>query len=97
MTRRPRQGEAPGLDDALRREVATGVIAAVGLLVTVPLVGVGVVAASGLLQICAAPTAWTVVGMLLLAVVPLALVLGVWCSAVLVAPARVRSAEAIRS
>lgn len=93
VTRRPRQGEDPSLDDALRRQVATGVIAAVGLLVTVPLVGVGTVAAAGLLQICAAPTAWTVVGTLLLAVVPLALALGIWCAAVLVVPGRVRTAE----
>lgn len=97
VTRRPRQGEDPVLDDALRREVVTGVVAAVGLLVTVPLVGVGVVAAAGLLQICAAPTAWTVAGTLLLAVVPLALVLGIWCAAVLAAPGRVRPVELVRS
>jgi len=93
VTRRPRQGEDPAVDDALRRQVATGVIAAVGLLVTVPLVGVGVVAAAGLLQICAAPASWTVVGTLLLAAVPLALALGIWCAAVLVVPGRVRTAE----
>lgn len=97
LTRRPRQGEDPGLDDALRRQVATGVVAAVGLLVTVPLVGVGIVAAAGLLQICAAPTAWIAVGTLLLAVVPLALALGLWCAAVLVVPGRVRAADAVRS
>lgn len=97
VTRRPRQGEASSLDDALRRQVSTGVIAAVGLIVTVPLVGVGTFAASGLLRICAAPTTWTVVGTLLLAVVPLALVLGVWCAAVLVMYGRVRPAEAARS
>jgi len=96
VTRRPRQGEDPSLDDALRRQVATGVITAVGLLVTVPLVGVGTVAAAGLLQICAAPTAWTVVGTLLLAVVPLALALGFWCAAVLLAPGRVRAAEPVQ-
>lgn len=96
VTRRPRQGEHPGLDDALRRQVATGVIAAVGLLVTVPLVGVGTVAAAGLLQICAAPAAWTAVGTLLIAVVPLALVLDIWCAAVLVVPGRVRAAEPAR-
>lgn len=97
VTRRPRQGEDSVLDDALRCEVVTGVVAAIGLLVTVPLVGVGVVAAPGLLQICAAPTAWTVVGTLLLAVVPLALVLGLWCMAVLATPGRVRQAEPVRS
>ena len=97
VTRRPRQGEDPVLDDALRREAVTGVVAAVGLLVTVPLVGVGVLAAEGLLQVCAAPTAWTVVGTLLLAVVPLALVLGIWCAAVLAAPGRVRPVEPVRS
>ena len=71
-------------------------VAAVGLLVTVPLVGVGLVAAPGLLQICAAPTVWSVIGTLLLAVVPLALALGVWCAAVLAAPGRVRHAEPAR-
>jgi len=96
VTRRPRQGEDPGLDDALRRQVATGVIAAVGLLVTVPLVGVGAVAAPGLLQICAAPAAWTAIGAMLLAVIPLALALGIWCGAVLFVPGRVRTAEPAR-
>ena len=93
VTRRPRQGEDPALDDALRRQVANGVTAAVGLLVTVPLVSVGIVAAAGLLQICAAPAAWTAVGTLLLGVVPLALALGLWCAALLVVPHRVRTTE----
>jgi len=94
VTRRPRQGEDRAVDDALRRQVATGVIAAAGLLVTVPLVSVGIVAASGLLQICAAPATWTAIGTLLLALVPLALVLGVWCAAQLMVPGRVRAAAA---
>ena len=86
IARRPRQGEDPLVDDALRRQAATGVVAAVGLLVTVPLVGTGVLAAAGLLQVCAAPAAWTAVGRLLLVAVPLALVLGTWCAARLVVP-----------
>ncbi len=94
LTRRPRQGEDPAVDDALRRHMATTVMAAVGLLVTVPLVGVGVLAAAGLLQVCAAPVAWTVVGTLLLAVVPLALALGLWCAALLLSPARVLTVDA---
>ncbi len=96
VTRRPRQGENLAVDEAMRRQVATGVIAAVGLLVTVPLVGVGTVAASGLLQICAAPSAWTAIGTFLIGVVPLALALGVWCGVVLVVPGRVRAAEPAR-
>ena len=96
VTSRPRQAEDPAVDDALRRQAATGVVAAVGLLVTVPLVGVGIVAAAGLLQICAAPAAWTAIGTLLLAVVPLALVLGCWCVAVLVGSGRATTAELAR-
>ena len=96
-TRRPRQGQARGLDDALRRQVVSGVVAATGLLVTIPLVGVGTVASAGLLQICAAPAAWTVIGLLLLAVVPLALALGVWCAAVLIAPRRLTSDDVARA
>lgn len=83
---RPRQGEDVALDDALRRSSATAVTAAVGLLATVPLVGVGVFASSGLLGICAAPTWWTAVGLALMAVVPAALLLGVWCTALLLLP-----------
>lgn len=95
VTRRPRQGEDLAVDDALRRQVAQGVVAAVGLLVSVPLVGVGAVAAAGLLQVCAAPAAWTVVGRLLLAVVPLALLLGLSCAAVLMTPGRVRATQTV--
>ena len=93
VARRPRQGEDVRLDDALRRQAATAVVAAVGLLVTVPLVGTGVPAAAGLLQVCAAPAAWTATGSALLVVVPLALALGTWCAALLVLPGRVRTPE----
>lgn len=92
VVRRPRQGEDPLVDDALRRQAATGVVAAVGLLVTVPLAGTGVVAASGLLQVCAAPPLWTGVGRALLVVVPVAVGLGTWCAALLVVPGTVRAA-----
>lgn len=96
VTRRPRSGEDPQVDDALRRQSATAVVAAVGLLVTVPLVGTGVVAASGLLQVCAAPAGWTAVGRGLLVAVPLALALGTWCAARLVVPSPVRTLEPAR-
>jgi hypothetical protein len=96
IARRPRQGEDAVLDDALRRQAATAVVAAVGLLVTVPLVGTGLVAASGLLQICAAPPAWTAIGRLLVVVVPLAVALGTWCAALLVVPGTTRTAEPAR-
>lgn len=97
VTSRPRQAEDLAVDDALRRQAATGVIAAVGLLVTVPLAAVSVVAAPGLLQICAAPAAWTVIGVVLLAVAPLALALGCWCAVVLIGSGRVNTAEPARS
>lgn len=93
VARRPRQGEDPGVDDALRRQAATAVVAAVGLLVTVPLAGTGFLAALGLLQVCAAPPAWTAVGRALLVVVPLAVGLGTWCAALLVVPGTERTAE----
>ena len=93
VARRPRQGEDVRLDDTLRRQAATAVVAAVGLLVTVPLVGTGLLAASGLLQVCAVPATWTTVGVALLVVVPLALALGTWCAALLVLPGRVRTPE----
>lgn len=86
VVRRPRQGEDPRLDDDLRRHAATAVTAAVGLLVTVPLAGVSVVAAQGLLQICAPPPAWTLGGRVLLLVAPAAVALGIWCAAVLLVP-----------
>ena len=92
ITRRPRQGEDPEVDDELRRHAARGVVAAVGLLVTVPLVGTGLLAASQLLRICAAPPAWTAVGWTLVLVVPLALGLGTWCAALLLVPGTVRTA-----
>lgn len=94
--RRPRQGEDTLTDDLLRRQAATAVVAAVGLLVTVPLVGTGTLTAAGLLQVCAAPAAWTVVGQALLAVVPVALLLGTWCAALLLAPPAAPAADAAR-
>ena len=93
VARRPRQGEDPLVDDALRRQAATAVVAAVGLLVTVPLAGTGLIAALGLLQVCAAPAAWMAVGRALVVVVPLAVGLGTWCAALLVVPGTVRTAE----
>lgn len=93
---RPREGENAQLDDALRRSSVTTVTAAVGLLVTVPLVGAGAFAASGLLGICAPPVIWSVVGCALLVVIPLALGLGLWCAALLLVPARPVPAGAVR-
>jgi hypothetical protein len=95
ITRRPRQGEDPEVDDQLRQHAARGVVAAVGLLVTVPLVGTGLLAAGQLLRICAAPPAWTAVGWTLVLVVPLALALGTWCAALLVVPGTVRTAAPV--
>lgn len=93
---RPRQGEDVALDDALRRSSASSVTAAVGLLVTVPLAGVGTFAASGLLGICAAPAWWTATGLVLLGAVPFALGLGVLCAALLLRPVGLAPAPAVR-
>lgn len=96
IARRPRQGEDQLVDDALRRQAATGVVAAVGLLAAVPLFGTALFTAPGLLQVCAAPAAWTWTGRALLVVAPLALALGTWCAALLVVPGTVRTSEPAR-
>jgi hypothetical protein len=50
-----------------------------------------------LLQVCAAPAAWTLVGWLLVVAVPLAVALGTWCAALLLVRGRVRTAEPARA
>ena len=87
VVRRPRPGEDPRVDDLLRSQAATAVVAGVGVLVTVPLAGIAAVASTGLLAICAPPTGWLLLGWGLAAVAPLAVVLGVWCGLVLITPA----------
>jgi hypothetical protein len=88
VVRRPRQAEDREVDDALRRQSARAITAAAGLLVTVPLAGVNLVA-SAVLANSSCPTAWDrPVVVALLASAPVLLVLAGWFAAVLVAPTR---------
>jgi hypothetical protein len=88
IVRRPRSGGASDLagDDALRRRAARTVTGAAGILIAIPLAGVSLTAAGGLLGNSCAPTSWTVAGWALLAVVPAALALVSWCVAAIFAP-----------
>jgi TRAP-type C4-dicarboxylate transport system permease small subunit len=76
--RRPRPEDALGQivsDDVPRRRTANAVTGACGVLVSIPLIGVCLVTAEGLLSISCAPMWWTVTGWLLLASIPVWLVL----------------------
>ena len=88
VVRRPRPGGAGEVagDDAVRRRAAGAVTGATGILVAIPLAGVGLTAAGGLLGISCAPAWWTVVGCGLLTVVVAALALVSWCVAAVFNP-----------
>lgn len=88
IVRRPRSGGVGdvAVDDALRRHAAYVVTGAVGVLVAIPLAGVSLTAANGLLGISCAPLWWTVVGWGLLALAPAALVMVGWCAAAVLLP-----------
>jgi len=85
IVQRPRAGEVAG-DDALRRGSARTVTGPVGVLIAIPLGGVGVIAAGGLLGIDCAPPWWTVIAWGLLALAPIALAIVVWCAATVITP-----------
>jgi hypothetical protein len=57
-----------------------------GVLVTIPLMGVCLVTASGLLSITCGPAWWTVIGWLLIASIPASLVLLGWSAAAIFSP-----------
>jgi hypothetical protein len=85
IARRPRSG-ADG-DDAQRRRSARTVTGAAGVLVAIPLAGVSLTAAVGLLGIACAPLWWKVAGWALLMLVAASLVLVGWCLAAAFVPA----------
>ena len=85
---RPNQGEDSLADDSLRAAAARSVTAAFGLLVSLPLVGVLLLTASGLLSTSCRPAWWTVLGTVLLLLTPLLLALAAWCAACLISPTR---------
>jgi len=81
LTRRPRLGTvaaSDAADDALRRLAGQRVVAACGFLVTVPLLGVALIAGADLLRVSCQPPSWRVFGWVLLAVVPAAAALLGW-------------------
>lgn len=103
VTLRPRQGEDPWVDDALRRHAARAVVAAAGLLVAVPLAGVAAVTALTMNTAwqntadCPFGAAGTLAVPLVVAalvVALLALALGGWCVATLLRPVRVPAQRA---
>lgn len=96
VVRRPRQGEDRGLDDTLRRQAAAAVVAATGILVAVPLAGVGLFTAIALLGISCPPGWMTVLGWAMVLLVPIAIALAVWCTAVLAGPAHADLGRRVR-
>ena len=86
--RRPRSGSTSDLavDDALRRRSARVVTGAVGVLIAIPLAGVSLTAAGGLLHFSCAPPWWTITGWVLLALVLASLVMVSWCAAAILIP-----------
>jgi hypothetical protein len=88
IVRRPRSGSTSDLagDDRLRKRATRTVTGAVGILIAIPLAGVSLTAAGGLLGNSCAPTWWTVIGWGLLAVVPAALAMVSWCVAAVFVP-----------
>jgi hypothetical protein len=83
IVQRPRFGSTTdvAVDDALRKRSARVVTGAVGVLIAIPLAGVSMTAAGGLLGISCAPSWWTIMGLVLLAMVAASLVLVSWCIA----------------
>ncbi|WP_203920263.1 hypothetical protein [Rugosimonospora africana] len=88
IVRRPRPDGTSDLavDDALRERAARVVTGAVGVLIAIPLAGVSLTAAGGLLGISCAPMWWTVMGWGLLALAPASLAMVGWCVAAVLAP-----------
>ncbi|MFY1693921.1 hypothetical protein [Solwaraspora sp. WMMA2101] len=88
IVRRPRYGGADevAVDDAQRRRAAYVVTGAVGVLVAIPLAGVSLTAANGLLGISCAPMWWTITGWFLLALASTALAMVGWSAAAIFLP-----------
>lgn len=88
IVRRPRSGNTDDMavDDALRKRAARTVTGAVGVLIAIPLAGVSLTAAGGLLGISCAPTWWDIAGFGLLALVAASLGMVSWCVAAVLTP-----------
>jgi hypothetical protein len=88
VARRPRPSAGHDVDDALRRRSAHAVVAAVGVLVGIPLAGTAAVAAGALLAVPDRPAWWSALGWALVVVAPPALRLAVRCGVLLAVPTR---------
>jgi hypothetical protein len=97
IVHRPRSGDDPRVDDALRRSAAEAVVAGCGLLVAVPLAGVSFFAVHAVLGLDCAPAVWTAAAAALGLLVPALAVLATRCAQVLAAPAGGRAAFAPRN
>lgn len=88
IVRRPRPGSPDDIavDDALRRRAGYVVTGAVGVLIAIPLAGVSLTAASGLLGTSCAPMWWTIAGWGLLALTPASFAMVGWCGAAVLLP-----------
>jgi hypothetical protein len=96
VVHRPRSGDDPQVDDAVRRSAAEAVVAGCGVLVSVPLAGVSFFAAHAVLTLDCAPAAWTVGAAALGVLVPALVVLATRCVLVLAWPSGGRAATAPR-
>lgn len=86
IVRRPRQGVGHPVNDTPRRRAVSAVVAASGVLVAVPLIGVSLTAAGALFSISCRPGWWSVLAWsLLILSVAVILLLG-WCAAALLPP-----------
>jgi hypothetical protein len=91
IARRPRPGDpaAPAAaDDLLRRRAARTVTGACGALVTIPLIGLSLVTAGGLLGISCRPGWWTAAAWALLTLIPASMALLAWSGLAVLAPHR---------
>lgn len=86
IVRRPRQGGDHAIDDTARRRAVSAVVAASGVLVAVPLIGVSLTAAGALLGISCRPVWWNALAWSLLILSAALVVLLGWCAAALLPP-----------
>ena len=95
VVRRPRQGENVRDDDMLRHNAACAVVAAGGILVAVPLAGTSAIAGMALFG-SPCPMWWTTtLGWILVACAAGAMIVAVWCAAVLVLPTRTSTSHEV--
>jgi hypothetical protein len=95
VVRRPRPGDPAILaaaDDRLRLRAARTITGACGVLVTIPLIGLSLVTAGGLLGISCGPAWWTAAAWSLLALVPGWMAVLAWSGLAVLTPQRLAPA-----